>query len=69
MYNYEMRETVKSLVAFTGSVAAFSAVTYGGRKIGYAFVDAAEDAVSAGAREVRKAVKKKFRKKKFFGMI
>ena len=66
MYNqYEVKETMKNAATFAGGVAIFTAVTYGGSRIGHAMVDAAEDLAAAGMKKVGKAIKKKIRKKKF----
>lgn len=68
MYNYymsEAKETLKRTAAIAGTAAVITAGTYGGSRIGHAVVNAAEDLAEAGMKKVGKAIKKKFRKKKF----
>ena len=62
---YEMKENVKAAASIATAAAVITAGTYGGSKVGHIVIDGIEDLAAAGAKHVSKAIKKKFRKKKF----
>lgn len=72
-YVYDAKENVKAVAEIVTLTAVLTVGTYGGSKVGHAIINGVEDVASAATKEinktVKKAVKKTFRKKKFFGMF
>ena len=73
MYKTTVVETLKTGAEIATLTAVLTVGTYGGSKVGHAIINGVEDVASAATKEigktVKKAVKKTFRKKKFFEMF